>query len=673
MKLRFYLDTILVNEPIGTDNLITSITRFRDIKGLLVKQDVSVTFTGDAYDYMRSVYDSQGWQGVISAEIEYSIDDSSTWKKHYSGKLFIRDVEWDLKKKYARVPIVDNSWYARLNNNKSIKVSPFATTTKNGDSITAITVRRTKWINQTTGATVQDNAGPPVDSQVEGFYVNDFLTFLISYLTDNEIEYESTIFGSGGLFEYLQITTGRQFRNSMTSTLNYGSTPANTDFRDKFEGVDLETLLKNLTKIDDLSFIIDYSTQTPTFRIERESYFQDNTKILTCENVNELTEKIESSQLYSKLKIGSGKIIQYNVGWTGFEESFKLIGWNQEEYSMVYDCNLDNTLDLSLTFITSSNVIEDIFDNRWTAGDDYYDKDIILWNHPAGAIDTNYIKNWVTGSTYPGFYNYELTNERILNRYLGGIPISVQNAAVTGAASQFRALSTSDGTLTSFTGTVTIEPVNLHSTNLPGYNPNGTYSLATDRFTANENGIFPFWFYTPLGITFNAAGSVTVKIYARRYDSGSALLYESEIFSATYYSSFHHTLGVQLIKNIITSYAMYMNSTDYMRIAIELTDATVGTDPQYQIKSTTTWVCTKPVTPPTLATYEPDDYTAVRYEFTHPITDEQFRAVIENPKGYITFNLHGGEVLNGRIESFKMNHKTGKAQMTLNSTKKRIN
>ena len=53
--VKFYLDGTLYENPIGWDEISTKIVRNLDINALLVYQDLSLEFTGDAYAYLYKI------------------------------------------------------------------------------------------------------------------------------------------------------------------------------------------------------------------------------------------------------------------------------------------------------------------------------------------------------------------------------------------------------------------------------------------------------------------------------------------------------------------------------------------------------------------------------------------------------------------------------------------
>jgi hypothetical protein len=521
------------------------------------------------------------------------------------------------------------------------------------------------------------------------FSVKEYLLYMIQYLSDNKLTFESSLFNTGGEFQHLKITSGWGLRSSMISTYNVDYTAQiYTSFIDIFEGVTLEEMLKNLYKIANISFIVDYSTTIPTFRIERESYFEDNEKILVLENVNDIKERIETSLMYSSIKLGSGKVVNLSAGWTRFPEGAKLVGFNQEEYVIGYAANLDNALDLQLTYLTSTNIFEDIIQNRSVTGDDYYDKDIVFWVFDDGGAGSYHdsqlgLSNWTDNSGY-FFYNFKLTNAEILTRFFGGIPSNILSQLPTTLDERFLAYNTvgqsqlynTPGTQPDFIQPIVFDEDAVY----PAFNTNASYTTATNQFTAQRTGVYSF--YSVVNINATSISSISntgvwnginFTLIARRYDA-------SINFIADYIIGNHVTAiflpNVSHLINISGSRIIQMNSSDFIEFRLELTwdnNYPDGDNLTYIIQQNSYAECTSsPEFNFNFAAYDPDDYSPIRFEFNYPLTDDEFRKIEVNPKGYIDFKLSGGDPLTGRIESLKMNHKTGKAQFILNSKKKRI-
>jgi hypothetical protein len=185
---RVYLDTVLVDEPIGLSDIEITIERDAEIRGLLVKFTSELGFIGSGYDALITKRD-EGIVTITDVLIQYQ--DSGVWKDLFEGIIFTADISYNLTKKIATATVEDNSFTARINNNKNIDASFDVGKSKNGEVITAVTP-------------VDIDFFDPVDNLATYFYpdikcykVFDCFRFIIDFMTDGNVGFESDFFDTG--------------------------------------------------------------------------------------------------------------------------------------------------------------------------------------------------------------------------------------------------------------------------------------------------------------------------------------------------------------------------------------------------------------------------------------------------------------------------------------------
>ena len=77
MRYRIYLDDVLVDEPIGLDDIEITIERSRDIRGLLVLFTSELRFVGTGYDALKTKRDTGGITSLTDVLIQY--DEGDGW------------------------------------------------------------------------------------------------------------------------------------------------------------------------------------------------------------------------------------------------------------------------------------------------------------------------------------------------------------------------------------------------------------------------------------------------------------------------------------------------------------------------------------------------------------------------------------------------------------------
>lgn len=699
MKYRFYLNNTLVTEPRGWSDMVTSIKRDRVLKGMLVSQDATVEFTNEpditdtlasqtetGYNFLRGIYDSEAWTGEIDVKILVSYNNGHDYTEFYKGIIFLADIEWDLFQRRAKVKIRDNSYDARLNNNKSIKVYPSGGKSKNNVTITAPSIGQMTWFRPGSGATIQDD--DPKDAIVYCYRLGDVLEYVISYCSDGEIDFASTEFDTGGEFENLLITTGRAFRKSVLSAF----TDTTDDFVTKFPGISLEQLLTNITRIADFNFIIESTGGRPTFRLERESYFRQNGIVMECENVDSIKEFTDVSQLYSKVKLGSNLTHDSDGSYLSFIEETRLVGFNKEEYPILGTSNIDNTLDLSLTFTTSSNVIEYIYENAIVNDEDDKDKEffLITATEDSANVYTPTESNWINANASTVYYNENLTNDKILSRHLGGIPNTI-TSQITSDDNTFSAY-IRDNSIDDSPAYRDLVPVSVSvirfggETSDPGNNYDNTSTLVTTRcyYTAPANGVYSFklfldCFYevTTLDL-FTPYDQLAYTVGLKKYDSGGVLIQDYDLtntaggngLTGPSLVQINQTKAFQLQRIANISMQTGERVSAYVAFANYVTQYN-GYEFVTVKHTTSTFECTADSNAGgNFAEFNPSDYRPVRYEFDYPINYGEWIDIKTNPRSIIKANLYGENSISGYIESIKMNHAKGTANIVLNANKK---
>ncbi|MGR3221241.1 MAG: hypothetical protein ACUZ8H_15710 [Candidatus Anammoxibacter sp.] len=397
-KYRFILDsTELTRNPENWKDIEVTLERQKDIDGLLLIFTSELIFVGDGYDLLKTEFDNN-YNNRITANID-RLNSSETYDRLFTGAILLSDIQFNLNKKTATVKIEDISFFGAINGNKNIKNVVDASFTKNGIKITAITKFNMDFF-VTTGANPGSYLaldGALIDRDV--FRVVDVLDFLVRFMTDDEVKgitstyLANTTNFNGGL---LYMTTGELIR------LDSGEPPV----------ISFKQLFTFLRKTHNISFVIETdSNGDPVMRIEDKEFFFETTTSFTRNDINDLELSVDKQKLFSHLQIGNTE------SQTGsFPTNVRFFVFQEEDYVILGKGNIDKSLDLRTNYVTDSNTIEDIVLND----NDDFDNDIfIIEGNSAGtqAIQT------LVGADY--HYNDDLTNDKIVNRYLNSIPNSV--------------------------------------------------------------------------------------------------------------------------------------------------------------------------------------------------------------------------------------------------------
>ena len=253
--IRVKLDGNVVTTPENWKELTSKIKREDAYNGLLIYQESDVEFTDDGYDYLRGKLDDEGFCSVVEVIIERSCDDDTSWKLMIRGKIFISDVSYNERTCRASAKIEDTSFFSLIKNNGKIKTSLDTFLTKNGLPIASYTPYTVDFYDVPSNSLVVAIAVPTVS-------IYDAFAYLISFMSDNEVGFASTLFGPGGDWEGLCLTTGKRIRLQTPEAWEQIS------FNELFEEV--------MAATEELKLIVEDPYGSPTIRIERASYTYGN-------------------------------------------------------------------------------------------------------------------------------------------------------------------------------------------------------------------------------------------------------------------------------------------------------------------------------------------------------------------------------------------------------------
>jgi len=609
--IRFLLDGNIVTTPDGWEDLKSKIKRDNQLQAVLIFQEASVQFTSDGYDYLYNKLLTEGFCSVVDLVVERTCTDGATWKTLFKGRIFVSDCEFNERTCKATAKLEDNSFYSLIKNNSKIKTALDTDLTKNGEPLTQAPVYEVDFYSVGANALVKND--------VPCMRVYDAFKYLISFMTDNQVGFESSLFDVGGRWEGLAVTTGEKIR------LVNGVDWLQVSFADLFKEV------YNCT--EPLLMIVENPYTTPTIRIESESYTFANAVNLICGSVYEVKTSIEQEKLYSSVNIGSSSIDDTS-GRFKFPELIDLFGFKQELLYVTGECNIDNSLDLVGEFVRSSNII----DAQLTLQD--YDQSWFM-------IHTEYISSTSGRTTNTNslgespavyYYNDALRNSEILERWQGALPNNLVKYIGVVGDGLFEAVSAANQSVTILAAASTFTNEAFD---------NGNNYDGTDTFTAPQTGVFYFQFngtIEPAAPGVAGQALINVKIY----DQGGNFKY-----NATGQTSVVVPLAGVTVQ---TNHRAVMNATDYAQVRIRYVDsvsiANAGT-----LNSGAVFACTaNTIGGAPFNTYDPDEYPVFTYDFEYPITDDEFDVLVANPIGRIAFNMENQPFRYGWIKEITYDH-----------------
>lgn len=474
MSLRVKLDDFFPNsQPRGLDELDIVVSFSADEKTLLQKTgDTSLTFTGDAYEYLRQSQKENGYNGIHNVEIQKRVDDTA-FSKVFTGKLFINDCTFDLDNRFCQVDIEDTGVASFIANNKEIRTNFTTGKTKNGLDIDIVVADIVELINP------PSNTVPAVGiftaSTDRRFYpLKDVLNYLTKFVSDDSISFQSDF-----IDELESSSNGTKWGIIRGKNLRTDGLSTNGEVVDEISFMDV---LLDFSRLYDLILTSNNSTGSTVARLEGLEFFRNDTSNITKDNVSDIKQSYIQDLIYGQIDIGSKDAII--DGSAGSLVHLPPFDFGKDIYYISGLGNLDKTLDMQMeTFITDSNIIEDIITND----NDTYDNEwfLISYHDVNGTFEA-----WTEAGNIFGdgnyYYNGEALNKNIVIRY------NLHGAAVKTSGSPDGDFVGTKGntTITDFAGgnPITGRIVVGNFDNVIA-DPGGLWNTTTNTYTATNSGI----------------------------------------------------------------------------------------------------------------------------------------------------------------------------------------
>lgn len=676
--MKFMFDGNYVDPALNWEEITSTLRREDEQNLFLLLQEYTLEFDGSGFTYIKEIIDGPTFceEVIVTVLVDCNGQDQLIFK----GTLFVVDVEINERTCIANCKVNDMSFFSRINNNKNIDTALDAEFTKNAEDITTPVVYALDVYK------VLNNA---FDLTVDCCRVYEVFKYFISFMSDNKVTFASNTFGISGDWAGLCITTGERLRG-VVPTIQLG----------RWQPFNFSDLFDEINKRIPIVLVIDDPYGSPVVRIESIDYLNNSSIVYQASDIEEIISSYDTDKLYALVKFGS----PVDDTFTDFPETINFYGFKSEEFHILGTCNLDKTLDLTCSWVTSSNIIQRIVD----LGDQSYDTNIILID----SIFTNSTSGRTTNTNFVGsnparyFYNEEMNNQNIADRYIADLSDSLaaffvatqdgralayrsSNLSVSGAPSYLTPVTT-----TQFNTTESYDFGNYYDNVLCRYEAldTGVYDfkaqirIQVQPGTLNQKGYYQFWC-----VHRDAIGNI-IQIY-QMYDPflnpSNPYITPNPLFPSinnqVMYIGPTTTLGVT-INGIIAPTAIAMNQGDYIDMQVIYNPATLAypAAPPYPVgtvlgssKGTiiggvenTYFECTSANNYGGIFVNVDQQNIRVKlHKFTYPMTQTDFDGILANPVGRMSFNMQGQDPRFGWIREIKYNHTTSLAEVTLETNK----
>lgn len=679
MKYQYYLDNVLLaDEPQGWQELTTSIKRQTDIKGIFVTQDVKLIFAGDGYTILKNKFDTSFCSSTDIKIYEFRQD---AYALIFDGIIFASACVISDNICSLEATLEDNSFFAKIYNNRSIDVQCQVGLSKNGVTYTGATSDVFNTFDPCTGITYI--ADPRV-----GVTPYEAFRSIIAFVTDDTVDFESSILEVGGEWnsndKRILITSGLKLGSTDPAVFGVGEVLLpKFSFLKLFQEID-----KNLN----IGIMIDTTGVRPKVVIEYNSFFYNNESLMRFDFVNGMKTSIDQEKLYASVRFGSSTILDGDACPNpAFPERQQFLSFIEEQYYVLGICNIDTELNLVREWVVSSNVIQSIVFPLTSTS---YDNDLFLVVvHDIGFGNIAKQGNpfgFLTAT--PRYYNEDLLNSNVATRYLGGVPnnIAGQLSNITDECYVGRVglVYPSGSALICPSGTTRIHTPNEYNdkTTAPFFDTNNRFALdPVNTYTCGpaSGGIyileviqtFNVSLYTadiPFNVTHDDQHKLKIICQLDRFDAASVYITSYICYETAYIYGYQPDNVAPLIGS--HTFAFYsqpcvLDPGDYIQVKFTLLLENVGvavTGYMYvnYLNGTFKTIFTSKGGGD-LQAYDPLDYPVYNHEFTYHVTPDQFDTIKNNANKSIEINIDGENNFNCFIDQAKYSHKTGLCNFTL--------
>lgn len=661
---KYYLNGIEIQDgPDKWDAIDTSIKR-DELTGILL-YDSNMRFTTyggqDLYIALDSAWNANRF-GESTFDI-YQRSGSIGYVLVHAGTIFHSDIEFNLINRAINFRTEDRGYYAMINNNKSIEVNLDQSSSKNEVTIGVCPSFMLDMHKVSDGTIYPD--------QRVAYRIYDVLEWLIRFMSDDRIGFESETFGTDGIYEGYCLVAGHEMieaDGTISPRVSWGK------------------LSEDLQKRFNVRFAIIGTMDRPILKCESYERFYTGDVSYTIPTIpDEVVMKIDTNVIYSGVNVGSEDY--ETTSSLTFPDVQYLISFKTENLYFKGTNNIDRTLDLVGSYVISNSSIEVVLE-QLSGYENYDDKQFII--HYDTATDTTISTNWTATSGY--LYNEPLTNINILSRWAIAFPNEVTANFFDADANRFKAVAkgylldqtinnievTDDDFLNTNNGFES-SIVRFNDDFTLGYDPGGNYGDTTPQgtnvgqsasyYTAPTNGLYTFSAELNMSIYKGTTGATLIgkrKNYFRiRFMKSTGQYIDGPAFEGP-------RDNVQDYRFTLThSIATYMNTGETMevRLFVDIENANTYSANRYL------WFVVRDfsyfmsnginIGGGTLTPADPEQYKSVKIKCSYPITLADYFTIRESKEGLIKVPISSTKAINGWVENIKFDHSSGEATFEL--------
>lgn len=368
------------NQPDGVSDLMEKISYSNELKVYYFEIVGDLTFYDFDFERLFSLFKDDICQ-TINVEIQ-SNENGMSWQSDFKGLIFINDLDFDYEKRSCKAQIVDDSFLAKIINNKDIQVNLSRDFTKNGYDITPCVL---------SSFDVFDYSGVPFFAR-KGVTLFEAMRFIIEYISDGSVGFYS---------DYISTNPdAKDYKISDTRGV-YGQSV--------YPRISFDELWSDISNLYNLRAYIYVLNGRNYFRCEPSTFFEKTTY---SELPNMKIQNVTSNdaRYFQKAVLGSAKEQTSAPDpiptWYPLYTTFSSLSFSsrKDEAVPAVTCNSSKVITLSMKRLVSDNVIINVILNSPSVLSEY-DGDVIVWSNVQNVSGNNY------------YFNREISNEMVLSRW----------------------------------------------------------------------------------------------------------------------------------------------------------------------------------------------------------------------------------------------------------------
>ena len=404
-KLRFFINATEYTADItdGQNELAEKVSFDFEERRFLLEIDGELTLNGQGYDFLHAQYIGNFDQNIPCTIVLFN-DATNAYETAWNGLIFLTDCIFDLYKKEVKIQIVDNSYFAKIENNKNIKFVIGVDNSKNDVDVSS----RISFTNFRVRSSLTNGlATPGVQKTVSALSHYQAMDALVAYMTDGDLQFVSNSLSpftnSDSDQETGFLIRGQALRNAIAA----GNNGSEISFAD---------LWADLSKLYNLVYFIEKNSSGQlALRVETVDFIRQSSITDLTELEVGVQESTNTELLYGSILAGSKE-----EDLTGFVPFAPFRYQFQESFQIRSVTNLDRELNLRMeTLITDTSLI---FAQQSSSSEDNDNEVYYVIGYDDGTGYQGKVEN--IGASF-WVYNEPINNVSVIVNNLTGLPGSV--------------------------------------------------------------------------------------------------------------------------------------------------------------------------------------------------------------------------------------------------------